>query len=120
MAEPEPPDVNVKIEKPGMSQWQQIAAYGVGTVALVFLLPLIWMSLTNSQTFIQNKLITTSEKSIEKMSENTAATKELVTKVDKLVDKQDELNDILKPLTSKLDKVANAVSEQTEQQAEEQ
>lgn len=103
-----PTDVNVNVQRPGMNQWQQIAAYGVGTVALVFLLPLIWNSLSSSQAFIQERLITTVEKNTEQSSKLTG-------KVDDLVEEQQELNQRLAPLVGELKKVATAVNEQVKQ-----
>ena len=128
-AKPEP--------KAGMNLWQQIAAYGVGTVALVYMLPRLINSGEQQTAFIQTELIstlktTTAEATANQATSNaglaTAASsmERLTTTVDqefgKVTEKLDELVDQqqlfiaeLKPLTTQLKRTATAVEESTEQ-----
>lgn len=118
----------------------------VGFIALFVILKLLTDSQEHTQAkddtnqeFIHGKLIGTVETTSAKAAENSAksdaamnrasgAMEKMATsfevgverlsgKIDAVVDKQDELVTEFKPLMSKLDKVANAVTEQTKQEA---
>jgi len=118
MADVNPPDVSVKVEKTGLSMFQVVTTaagtLGVGAV-LVFIVVPRWIdSSERTTTFLQDKFIGTLERNAEKQTELIAETKGLAGKVDKLIDVTDETNDILRPLTGKLSAVAEAVSDQVE------
>jgi hypothetical protein len=112
----QPADLNVKVDKSGgMTIWQAAGTLGIGSVLVLLIVPRLMTSGEQSQTFIQEKMITTLEKVAESDAEATAEWRSLGGKVDRAADKVDELADRMAPLVGRLDKVAEAVTEQVEQ-----
>ena len=108
MAEEESP-------KKFMTVWQAAGTLGIGSVLALMIIPRLMSSGEQSQTFIQDKLITTLEKVAESDAEASAEWRSLGGKVDDLVEEQEELNKRLAPFAGEIKKLATAITEQVEQ-----
>lgn len=110
------PDVTVDVKKQGMTFWQAVGTFGIGTVLLAILVPQMQSRDNKNQEFMQTKLVESLTENATKSAEQTAELRVTGEKMDRVADKVDDLADRMAPLVGRLDKVASAVSEQVEQQ----
>jgi hypothetical protein len=116
------PDTSVAVEvkRERMTLGDMIKAagvMGVGAVLALYLVPKIVERGNADSDFIQTGMFETVKESAVAMQSAADAMDDLGDSVDALVEQQQELCQDLAPLVSQLDRVADAVQEQTAQQA---